>query len=531
MNLLTRGLLLPLLLLAWAMTDAIAAAPPTPPPVSVLQAQTTISVTNTSSRVALATSPAPVAVTIFNSGAVDAYFAQGGSSVVATTGSTLLKAGTHITVWVSSTYVAAITASSTTILVLYEGNGPLQVGVVGAPNGATPTGAAGGDLGGSYPNPIVTSVANVVTGPLSAAVGGAGAITGALRGNGSGVVSQAACADLSNAGTMCPQNANAVAITGGTITGATYNGMSITANSGTLAIGNAKVFTDSNTLTLTSNDGATLAIGGGGTLASGAFAAAYALPVAQAATIGGVFSKAAVSHNFLTSISAADGSIGQAQPACADISDATALCNTSPATGVAAFLATPSSANLATAMTTKTGTAGNLVFSNSPSFTGTVAAAAITGSGLITSNRNGAGFSAVPTTTTNAGWYQIVTAGGSVDFGMDGSTGSSFGTAGNYGTAIYRPDGTGFAVSRATAVDIYASPVGSVVLGSAAVATSATDGFLYIPTSAGAPSGVPTAYTGRIALDYDTTNHQFWIYDGGWKQPKTPAGAATVTWQ
>ncbi len=72
---------------------------------------------------------------------------------------------------------------------------------------------------------------------------------------------------------------------------------------------------------------------------------------------------------------------------------------------------------------------------------------------------------------------------------------------------------------------------GSFVLNNAAIATSATDGFLYVATCAGTPTGVPTANTGRVALVYDTTNHQFWIYDGGWKQPKTPAGAALVTWQ
>lgn len=71
----------------------------------------------------------------------------------------------------------------------------------------------------------------------------------------------------------------------------------------------------------------------------------------------------------------------------------------------------------------------------------------------------------------------------------------------------------------------------STVLGNQALATTATDGFLYICTGAGAPSGVPTAFTGRVALYYDTTGHQLYIYDGAWLQPKTPAAAATVTWQ
>lgn len=40
-------------------------------------------------------------------------------------------------------------------------------------------------------------------GTVAAARGGAGTVNGALKGNGSGVVSQAACADLSDDGTAC----------------------------------------------------------------------------------------------------------------------------------------------------------------------------------------------------------------------------------------------------------------------------------------------------------------------------------------
>ena len=93
--------------------------------------------------------------------------------------------------------------------------------------------------------------------------------------------------------------------------------------------------------------------------------------------------------------------------------------------------------------------------------------------------------------------------------------------------------GTG-AQGASTAITIAGVATGqlpSIVLGSVALATNATDGFLYIPTCAGTPTGTPTAKTGRVALVYDTTNDQFWIYDGAWMQPKTPAGAALVTWQ
>jgi hypothetical protein len=89
----------------------------------------------------------------------------------------------------------------------------------------------------------------------------------------------------------------------------------------------------------------------------------------------------------------------------------------------------------------------------------------------------------------------------------------------------------GTPVTGLTITGAIASMQPSVVIGNQALATTATEGFLYIPTCAGTPTGVPTVRTGRVALIYDTTNFQFWIYDGAWLQPKTPAGAALVTWQ
>lgn len=58
----------------------------------------------------------------------------------------------------------------------------------------------------------------------------------------------------------------------------------------------------------------------------------------------------------------------------------------------------------------------------------------------------------------------------------------------------------------------------NVSIGSAALATNATDGFLYIPTCAGTPTGVPTAKTGRVAIVFDTTNNKLAVYDGAWIQ-------------
>jgi hypothetical protein len=56
----------------------------------------------------------------------------------------------------------------------------------------------------------------------------------------------------------------------------------------------------------------------------------------------------------------------------------------------------------------------------------------------------------------------------------------------------------------------------NVICGSqAAIATNATDGFLYVPSCAGQPTGTPTAYTGKVAVVADSTNNKLYIYSGG----------------
>ena len=48
--------------------------------------------------------------------------------------------------------------------------------------------------------------------------------------------------------------------------------------------------------------------------------------------------------------------------------------------------------------------------------------------------------------------------------------------------------------------------------------TAMTNGFFYIPSAAGAPSGAPTAITGHVPMYYDTTNNNFYVYNGAWKK-------------
>jgi len=60
---------------------------------------------------------------------------------------------------------------------------------------------------------------------------------------------------------------------------------------------------------------------------------------------------------------------------------------------------------------------------------------------------------------------------------------------------------------------------GSFVVGTAAIATTATDGFIYLSTSAGPPTGVPTTRTGAAPIHVDSTNSNVYVYMGGaWTQ-------------
>jgi hypothetical protein len=91
----------------------------------------------------------------------------------------------------------------------------------------------------------------------------------------------------------------------------------------------------------------------------------------------------------------------------------------------------------------------------------------------------------------------VVTSGGSTDFAI-GSTGSRallFGTNDTERARI--------------------PAAGGMVVGTAALATAATDGFLYVPTCAGTPTGTPTTQTGTAPIVIDTTNHKLYFYSGG----------------
>lgn len=51
--------------------------------------------------------------------------------------------------------------------------------------------------------------------------------------------------------------------------------------------------------------------------------------------------------------------------------------------------------------------------------------------------------------------------------------------------------------------------------GGAALATTATTGFFYVPACAGTPTGVPVAQAGLVPIVFDSTGGKLYAYTGG----------------
>jgi len=53
------------------------------------------------------------------------------------------------------------------------------------------------------------------------------------------------------------------------------------------------------------------------------------------------------------------------------------------------------------------------------------------------------------------------------------------------------------------------------VIGHGAIATTAINGFVYIPMCPGVPTGVPTDYPGLSPIVIDSTNNRLYFYSSG----------------
>lgn len=65
-------------------------------------------------------------------------------------------------------------------------------------------------------------------------------------------------------------------------------------------------------------------------------------------------------------------------------------------------------------------------------------------------------------------------------------------------------------------VSVVADTTGSALIGQGLVATTAVNGFVYIPTCAGVPTGVPTSKSGFAAMVWDSSNSKLYVYSTTW---------------
>lgn len=144
------------------------------------------------------------------------------------------------------------------------------------------------------------------------------------------------------------------------------------------------------------------------------------------------------------------------------------------------------------------------------------------------------------TQNTAMGWRTMyLTTSGGYNTSIGCSSGDAL-TTGSYNTFLGRVAGSGISTGNYNTVlgvvsGLSAGLTGNVILANgqgtkalhydtngniimgpaAALATAATDGFLYIPSMPGPPSGTPSAITGRVPMCVDSTNNQLYIYPGG----------------
>jgi hypothetical protein len=296
-----RTALAGLLLSLFAATAATAqGGPPQPAPTSVIAGQVQIAVSNASSRAQLpSTAASAQSITIYNKGTKDAYYAFGSSSVVATTSSIQIPAGSQLTVWnFGSPYIAAITGGTDqTILIVYQGNGPIAFRTPGNGGGGTP--GSGCVPSGSVNQILVDSgtgdcntdgATSLVAGALS--LGSSGTVGSLTLGNATtGTIKfQAAAGALGTS--VASFLAGTYNVVGDSLTqaltGKTVNGLTINTTTGTFALTNGKTLTVSNSLTFSGTDASTLNIGAGGTLGTNAFTSTAYAPIASPTFTGTV---------------------------------------------------------------------------------------------------------------------------------------------------------------------------------------------------------------------------------------------------
>lgn len=120
-------------------------------------------------------------------------------------------------------------------------------------------------------------------------------------------------------------------------------------------------------------------------------------------------------------------------------------------------------------------------------------------------------------TTASWSWSYLPTSGGALTL-ENGAVGAPALNLGDTTSGLYRSATNAISVATNGALQLTVGATGSLIMGNAAISTSATDGFFYVATCAGAATGTPTAVTGRVPLVFDSTDGRLYAYYGGaWK--------------
>lgn len=110
------------------------------------------------------------------------------------------------------------------------------------------------------------------------------------------------------------------------------------------------------------------------------------------------------------------------------------------------------------------------------------------------------------------------TQGWSAIYASSGGVGTpSFTFASDLDTGLYRVGANKFATTTNGVARFTWDEVGNTIIGTAAIATNATDGFMYISSCAGTPTGTASSYAGRVPMVYDTSANKIWFYNGSWR--------------
>jgi hypothetical protein len=152
---------------------------------------------------------------------------------------------------------------------------------------------------------------------------------------------------------------------------------------------------------------------------------------------------------------------------------------------------------------------------NAPSAGGAIAfATASTERAVIDSSGNlGIGTSSPGTKLQVNGSARLLDNQPTISFWKDGTPTKAASI--EFNTARGDSIGLGVFNGSAWAFSLFVDANANALAGQPSLATTATNGFLYVPTCAGTPTGTPTAITGMAPIVVNTTNNKLYFYSGG----------------